>query len=204
VKALIFDFDGTLADSFETLLDIFEDIAKRPQKLTPAEVALLRGQNLRQIIKHLKVRRWQIPHMVLKAKKELSRRMGGIHLFPGTKQALIDLSKDSKIYILSTNSSENIHVLLKKNGLGKYIAAVYGDIGLRGKTVALKKLIKKEGLSRAECIYIGDETRDIEAARKAKVTSVGVTWGFNSAEAIKSAKSDIVIDKTRKLVRLAK
>lgn len=204
MRALIFDFDGTLADSFETLLSIFEDITKRDKKLTAAEIAELRGKSLKEIIKYLKIRRWQIPRLVLNAKKQLAIRMVDIHLFPGIKQAITELGKDNKIYILSTNSSDNIHLLLKKNKIDNYIAGVYGDIGLRGKSSALKKLIKKERLNRADCIYIGDEVRDIEAARKAKVASAGVTWGFNNPEAIRKANPDIVIEKTRKLVILAK
>jgi len=204
VKALIFDFDGTLADSFETMLSIFEEISKPEKKLTAVEIADLRGKSLKEIIKYLKIKRWQVPRLVLKAKKQLSVRMGGILLFPGVKQSLIKLGEDNKIYILSTNSSSNINLILKKNKIDQYIKRIYGDIGLRGKAPALKKLIKKEGLDRADCIYIGDEVRDIEAARKAKITSAGVTWGFNSPEAIRNANPDMVIEKTRKLVRLAK
>lgn len=204
MKALIFDFDGTLADSFETLLDIFEEVTKREQKLTIAEIADLRGKNLKEIIKYLKIKRWQIPRLLLKAKKQLSVRVEHIRLFPGVKQTLTELSRDNKIYILSTNSSDNIRLLLKKNKIDKYVAAVYGDIGLRSKSSALKKLINKEGLKRADCIYIGDEVRDIQAAKKAKVRSAGVTWGFNTTEAIRQAGPDIIINKTRKLTRLGK
>jgi HAD superfamily hydrolase (TIGR01549 family) len=130
--------------------------------------------------------------------------MTRIHLFPGVKQVLMELSKDNKIYILSTNSQVNIENFLRKNHLDGSITKVYGDIGLRGKTTALKKLIKREKLDKKDCVYIGDETRDIEAARKAKVKSTGVTWGFNNAEAIRDSKPDAVIDKVRKLTNLTK
>lgn len=204
MKTLIFDFDGTIADSFETFLVIFQDVTKRKIPLTQAEVIELRGKKLREIIKYLRIKKWQIPKLILKAKKELAGQMPKVHAFPGVKQAMAELSKDNQILILSTNSPENIAGFLKKNRMDGYVTRVYGNIGLRGKTAALKKLIKAEELSRTNCIYIGDETRDIEAARKAKVISVGVTWGFNNAEAIKAAKPDIVIEKTRKLAQLLK
>jgi len=202
VKTLIFDFDGTLADSFETLLSIFEEITKRENKLSASEIADLRGKSLKEIIRYLKIKRWQIPGLVLKAKKQLAVRIVSIHLFPGIKQALAELSRDNKIYILSTNSSANIRLLLEKNKADNYITGIYGDIGLRGKSSALKKMIKKEALKRSECIYIGDEVRDIDAARKAKIQSAGVTWGFNNPQAIKNAGPDIVVEKTRKLSKL--
>jgi phosphoglycolate phosphatase-like HAD superfamily hydrolase len=203
MKALIFDFDGTLADSFDTLLSIFEDITERESKLTPDEIADLRGKSLKEIIRYLKIKRWQIPRLVLKAKKQLAVRIVNIRLFPGVKQALTELSQENKIYILSTNSSNNIRLLLEKNKIDEIITGIYGDIGLRSKSSALKNLMKKEGLNRSECIYIGDEVRDIEAARKAKVKSAGVTWGFNNPDAIKMAKPDITIEKTRKLTKLS-
>lgn len=204
MKAIIFDFDGTLADSFEILLSIFEDITKRETRLTAGEIADLRGKSLKEIISYLKIKRWRIPRLVLKAKKQLAVRMVDIHLFPGIKQALAELSKENRIYILSTNSSDNIRSLLEKNKIDKIITGIYGDIGLRNKSSALKKLMKNEGLNQSECTYVGDEVRDIEAARKAKVRSAGVTWGFNNPEAIRKAGPDMIVEKTRKLVRLGK
>jgi len=201
VKTLIFDFDGTIADSFETLLAIFEEVTKRPAKLTAAEVNDLRGQSLKEIIRYLEIKHWRIPRLVLKAKRQLAVRMGYINLFPGMKQSLIRLSQNRQIYILSTNSSENIKLLLQKNGLDKYITRVYGDIGLRSKSSALKNLIRKEKLKRSDCIYIGDEVRDIEAAKKAKVASVAVAWGFNYPKALYAAEPDALANTPKDLVK---
>lgn len=191
MKTLIFDFDGTIADSFETLVSIFEGITARPQKLTAKEIGNLRGESLKDIIKYLKIRRWQLPRIILKAKRVVTLRMSEIKTFPGMPQALRLLNKKGcRMYILSTNSSENINLFLKNNALAGLFLHIYGDIGLRSKASALNKIIKKEKLSRKDCVYIGDEVRDIQAAKKAKITSVGVTWGFNNHAAIESAKPD--------------
>lgn len=203
MKTLIFDFDGTIADSFETLLAIFEEIHARPQRLTPQEVSQLRGESLKQIIKYLKVKRWRLPRLILKAKKLLGIRMKDIRTFQYLPQVIRQLHQEGhQIFILSTNSGVNIKGFLKNNKLDNCFDTIYGDIGLRSKSSALKKIIKKEKLNRADCVYIGDEVRDIEAARKAKVTSVGVTWGFNNAQAIKDAKPDIVAQKPKDLLKI--
>jgi phosphoglycolate phosphatase len=203
VKTLIFDFDGTIADSFETLLAIFGEIHARPQKLSPQEVEDLRGQSLKQIIKYLKIKRWLLPRLILKAKKLLGIKMKDIHAFQYLPQVLRQLHREGhQMFILSTNSEQNIALFLKNNKLDSCFTTVYGDIGLRSKSSAIKKIIKKEKLKRADCVYIGDEVRDIQAARKAKVTSVGVTWGFNNSSAIKNAQPDILAQKPKDLLKI--
>jgi phosphoglycolate phosphatase len=201
MKTLIFDFDGTIADSFETLLCVFEAVTDRKDKLTTKEIKLLRGQSLRKIIKYLKIRSWQIPHLIMRAKKLIGEKVKDIEPFADMPQVLSNLHKDGcYMYILSTNSAENIGVFLKKNKLDSYFTAIYGDIGLRSKSSAIKKIIKKEKLVRADCFYICDEVRDVEAAKKAGIKSVGVTWGFNYPNAIKSAKPDYVAGSPRDLL----
>lgn len=187
MKALIFDFDGTIADSFEIFLKIFEEITGR--QLTDEEITSLRGESLKSIIKYLQIRRWQIPRLVLKAKKLIAASRPAVKTFSGVPAMLVQLhSSGHPMFILSTNSSQSISEFLKKNRLENCFAGIYGDIGLRSKASALKRIIKKERLTQAECVYIGDEMRDIEAARKAGITSVGVTWGFNDSKAIALAR----------------
>ena len=88
--------------------------------------------------------------------------------FPGMSEVLKELNgRGYRMYILSTNSSANIEKFLKKHKIGSYFSKINGDIGLRSKSAALKKLMKKEDVKRSDCYYIGDETRDVEAAKKA-------------------------------------
>jgi phosphoglycolate phosphatase len=203
MKTLVFDFDGTIADSFETLLDVFEVITKRSEKLTQKEIEALRGQSLRAIIKHLKIRGWQIPRMVIKAKKLISLRIADIETFANMPGALAKLNrKGYKMYILSTNSAVNIEEFLNKNQLDGYFAAIYGDIGLRSKSSALNKIVKREKLDKSDCYYIGDEVRDVDAAKKAGVKSIGVTWGFNSPSAINNAAPDFIAEAPAELIKI--
>jgi HAD superfamily hydrolase (TIGR01549 family) len=203
VKTLIFDFDGTIADSFETILGIFEELHARPKKLTPGEIAMLRGEPIRKIMKYLKIRRILVPRLVVKAKRLLSVRMNDVHAFQYLPQIIRQLHRQGvPMYILSTNSQTNIEQFLKNNKLDGCFAKIYGNTGLFSKSSAIKKIVRRENLSRQECFYIGDEVRDIEAARNAKVTSVGVTWGFNNPQAIKSAKPDILVKKPKELLKI--
>jgi len=202
VKTLIFDFDGTIADSFESLLSVFENITARPQKLTAKEIKELRGSSLRQIIKFLKIKRWQIPSLMLKAKRQIAVKIIDIKTFEGMPRVLKELHENGyKMFILSTNSSENITKFLKVNHLDAYFYEIYGDIGLRSKSTALKKILKKESLNVSECFYIGDEVRDVEAAKKIGMKSIAVGWGFNYPAALKQAKPDHLSTKPKDLLK---
>jgi len=184
------------------LLGIFEEITGRPQKLTPKEVKELRGKSLGGIIKYLKIKRWQIPRMVLKAKKLIATRITTIQTFGGMAETLRQLAEvGHPMFILSTNSAENINTFLKNNNLDGWFAGVYGDIGLRSKSSALKKIMKKEKIKAVDCVYIGDEVRDVEAAKKAGVMSVAVGWGFNYSTALKLANPTAIAQSPKDLLK---
>ena len=57
-------------------------------------------------------------------------------------------------------------------------------VQLFGKQAKLKKVLKQSGTLPGEAICIGDEIRDIQAARKAKIPFGAVAWGFTKVEAL--------------------
>jgi phosphoglycolate phosphatase len=203
VKTLIFDFDGTIADSFETLLGTFEEITARPDKLTAREIQSLRGKSLKEVIKYLKIKRWQIPRLILQAKKLLAARIVNVKSFSGMPQALKQLHKTgAQMFILSTNNSKIIHQFLDQNNLDGLFVKVYGDIGLRSKSSALKKIMNKEKIKPSNCVYIGDEVRDVEAAKKAGVMPVAVAWGFNFPNALNQAQPAALAQAPKDLIKI--
>ena len=72
--------------------------------------------------------------------------------------------------------------------------------GIFGKDKAIKEVIKKYKFTANELIYIGDETRDIEAAKKSKVKVIAVGWGFNSPEVLIAHQPDFFVETPRELV----
>ena len=57
-------------------------------------------------------------------------------------------------------------------------------------------------VTKEECLYIGDSEVDVETARRAGLTSVGVSWGFRSREILQNAGADYIIDKPCELLKL--
>ncbi|HVQ44374.1 MAG TPA: HAD-IA family hydrolase [Candidatus Saccharimonadia bacterium] len=194
MKAIIFDFDGTIADSFDMFIEVMMVLLRRTQPLTAAQIEDLRQSSTREVIKKLGIKPWQIPRLMLKGRREMSARMERVQAFDGLPEALRELSSQYSLYILSTNSEENIATFLKKYQLGNNIDRIYGNIGLMGKAKGLKKLPQQASLDRADCVYVGDETRDIEAARQAGMSCIAVGWGYNGAEALRSFAPDALAE----------
>lgn len=113
----------------------------------------------------------------------MRRQMNTIVVFKGMEEVLERLHKAGvSMYIMSSNSPGNIRRLMEARGLSHYFEHVYGNVGIFGKAKRLRQIVKRNHLDVTRVVYVGDEGRDIEAAKRVGVKSVAVTWGFNSAE----------------------
>lgn len=196
-KAIAFDFDGTIADSFELFVEAFRKVApvKEPESI---DIEKLRGMSVKEVIKILGVKKWQIPKLVVDGRKEMANGVADLEVFPGIHDVLKQLKKSGdQMFILSSNSPENIRKCLEKNGLADYFEDIIGDIGLTAKKKAIKTLAK---MVDQELIYVGDEVRDVEAARKAGVKCIAVSWGFNTREALEKSGPEKIISEPKQLI----
>jgi phosphoglycolate phosphatase-like HAD superfamily hydrolase len=92
---------------------------------------------------------------------------------------------------------------LRANGVEHHFAFVIGYPRLFGKGKALRRILKADRLEPADVLYIGDEVRDVEAARKAGVAMAAVTWGFHAEPLLRANRPDYVVSDPRELLRVA-
>ena len=201
-KAIILDFDGTIADSSEIFIESLEAVLGREQRLSNQEIEELRKLSTKEIIRKLGIKKWQLPRILARGKTEVTRRIDRVKLFAGMPEVLTKLSKNQQLYILSSNSEANITKVLDRHDLSGYVTKIYGDIGLLGKAQGLKKLLKRENLKRTECVYVGDETRDLKASRKVKIDCVLVGWGYGDPDTLKSYNPSAFASKPQDLLKL--
>jgi phosphoglycolate phosphatase len=200
MKTLIFDFDGTIADSFSVLIEVFGQLVKNADRIGVNEIEELRGMSASQIVKRLKIKRWQIPRLVIRGRRALGLQIDTIQLIKDLGPVIRSLHHQGyRMFILSTNSSLNIQRFLKNNGLDDCFANVYGNAGVLSKTSALKKLMAKERLAAGDCLYIGDEIRDITAASKAGLKYVAVSWGYNTKQSLQAQNPMKLVDTPKQL-----
>jgi len=184
MKTLIFDFDGTLADSFELALEIAHELMDLGQ-LDGAEIARLRGMPPAKIMRELHIPLTRVPRLLIKGRQKMHTRIAEVHPFPGIPDTVRKLHADGyHLLVMSSNSERNVRTFLRANDLELYFDGVYGGAAIFNKSSALRKVLRRNRLDAADCFYIGDEVRDVIAAAKTGVEPVAVAWGYQTAEAL--------------------
>lgn len=205
MKAVIFDFDGTIADSLAAFIKVFEDITNRPKPFTASEIEELQHKDMLQIALELNIPKWKIPWLIFRGRRMFRDHMGSVRVHPGISSILADLqARGVPLYVLSSNSKENVEQYLRDHHLEGYFSAIYGDAGLLGKARSLSRLFKKEGIQPTGSWYIGDETRDIVGAHAAGLKVISVSWGYNSRQALLDKEPDILVDTPAQLATALK
>jgi len=204
-KAIIFDFDGTIADTVDALVSIANRLAEEFGyiPITPKELALLKNLNSREIIKYSGISIFKIPFLVKKVKTELKKKIPELKPIPGIKEALIVLKNEgNRLGIITSNSQENVTEFLKANDLDNLFDFIYSGVTIFGKTTIINNVLKQQQIKLQEVIYVGDETRDIEASKKANIKVIAVAWGFNSPEVLARQNPDFLAHQPRELLEI--
>jgi phosphoglycolate phosphatase len=199
---VIFDFDGTLADSGDWFLGIADDLAERFKfrRVDPQEVESLRGQSSRAVIKYLGIPRWKIPAIARHLHAKLAEQAHKIALFDGVP-AMIETLHDAgvRLALVTSNSEVNARAIL-----GKKIAARFSDFecgaSLFGKARLFRRVLKRSRLPIEAAICIGDETRDMIAAAKVGITAGAVLWGYANRNALAACEPQYFFDSPAQVV----
>lgn len=180
---IVFDFDGTLADSWLRAVAIFKRIGPGLGLKPFEDEAAARAMPTRQFLKAIGVTFWKLPKLMRAFHAAAAEDAADLKLFSGWPPVLAELAgRGHALGILSSNSESNIRATLKANGVESAFAFVVGYPKLFGKAKALRKIIRQRKMDRANVLYVGDEVRDIEAAKKAKVAVAACAWGFHATE----------------------
>lgn len=193
---VVFDFDGTLADSFPWFAGILNEVADRYRfrRVASDETEMLRGLDARAIIRHLGIPPWKLP-LVTRHMHGLARRdIGQIRIFPGISAMLADLAESGiRVGIVSSNGEANIRTVLG-NARASRIDHYACGASLFGKGRRLRVLIRETGFAPADAIYIGDEIRDAAAAQAAGCAFGAVVWGYTRSEALERCNPALIFD----------
>lgn len=203
-KVIIFDFDGTLADSIDVLLNITNRLSAEFgfKSATKEELAQLSNLTSWQILKYSGISIFKFPVLIAKLKAELQSEIPGIKLFPGIKEVLLELkSLGFQLGIITSNSRENVLASLENNGLQNIFKFIYSGTTF-GKHKVINRWLKKEKIAPEEVVYVGDEIRDIEAAKRTGIKIIAVGWGFNSQQALAAYHPDFSIDRPQELIEI--
>ncbi len=146
-KLVIFDFDGTLADSFPWFVQVFDTIAERSRykRLAEHEGALLRGMSARQIMQHLGIPAWKLPLIARHARILSKRDRAQIALFPGVDTMLAELTAAGiQLAVVSSNSEETVRHVLGPENTARITYYACGS-SVFGKQAHVRRVLKRSG-----------------------------------------------------------
>lgn len=183
---MAFDFDGTIADSFAVFSRVYEDVATRYGLRRPEahEIAELRALPTRVVLERLAVPTWQLPSLLRFARARMASHASEIRCVPGMPALLQSLaSRGVIVAVVSSNREAMVRAVLGAS-VSECVAAFRCGVGLFGKAARLRGLRRQFGDPAA---FVGDEERDVAAARAARMQAIAVTWGYASAPALRDA-----------------
>lgn len=197
-RLAIFDFDGTLADSGGWFLSLVDEIADRfgLRRVSQDEVEMLRGRSAREVMHYVGLSRWRLPAVARWVQARFAAEAEQIALFPGVPELLAHLDAAGVTLALVTSNSRDNACRVLGPDLAARMRFIEGGASLFGKAPKFKRVLRRAGLAPSAAIAIGDETRDVAAARAVGVASGVVTWGYARADALLAMRPDLVFDST--------
>lgn len=203
MKYILFDFDGTLANSAQVYIDAWNSFADK-YKYLPITIDDL--AEIQHLDNYSKAKKFHFPMYKLsiilpKIYSYFNEHAHEVPLFNGVKEMLETLSsKGYKIIILSSNEKKNIESVLKREDI-RTVSEILSSKKLFGKDKVIKKFMKQHKLEPKQLLYVGDELRDIQACNKLGVPFMWVSWGLDGYELIEKENPTYIANTPEDIVK---
>jgi len=203
-QLVIFDFDGTLADTYPWFLSIFDELAEHYHlpRLEKSALEALRKVDIQNISREYKISFVKMARMGTHLKRKMASQIEHIPLVTGM-QTVIDRLHEMgvKMAVVSSNAEENVRQVLGTNNAA-YFDAFECGVSLLGKRAKFEKILRQTGTSADQTLSLGDEVRDLKASRQSGLTFGAVTWGYADAETLQSHKPDALFNRPEEILTL--
>jgi phosphoglycolate phosphatase len=201
-RLVILDFDGTLADSWPWLVGALADTAQHfgLPPIVPAKAEALRGEDSHAALKALGVPAWRLPRLG-RHLRHLAAAAPAPALFPGIPALLHRLAGAGlTLAIASSNSATQIRRTLGPE-LMALVAHEAVEASLFGKAARFRRILRASCIPATAAIAIGDESRDIAAARRAGIAAGAVGWGYAKPSLLAAQRPDALFDSPEDIAR---
>jgi phosphoglycolate phosphatase len=189
---VIFDFDGTIADTYPWFISVFGDLAKKYKlpPVEPADLERLRSLEIRQILKEYNVPFWKMVMIGNHLKKMMSSQIDQISMVDGMSAVIATLANQGiKLAVVTSNAETNVRRLLGAQTM-TYFEHIESGVSMFGKKSKFQKILKKTGIPANQTLSIGDEVRDLKSAHDAKILFGAVSWGYTAIQTLQMHQPD--------------
>lgn len=185
---VIFDSDGTLADTLPWMRSVFNELADEHgfRRVEPEEYHQFRDLYGRELLRALGLPLWKLPRVIAGMRRRMAQRVEPFQLFPEISSTLHQLATAGiRLAIVSSNSRGNVERILGSRNVSLIHHWACGA-SVFGKAAKIRSVLRASRTPPHRALYIGDEIRDAVACREAGVPFGAVTWGQHSLEALRA------------------
>ena len=129
-----------------------------------------------------------------------------VRAFEGIPEALQEAKKRGIFLAVVSNKphARTLDVVQKLfgNALFDVVIGQREGIAKKPNPVGVLEAAKQFGVKPEECMYIGDTNVDMETGHRAGVFTVGVVWGFRDREELEANKADYIVEEPKELLAL--
>ena len=212
IKLIVFDFDGTLADTREIILQTNQEVQRRMHYpvCDPETIMATVGLPLQECILTMypDLPREVLPEWVKVYREVFDSLKGTIvpTLFPEVRETLAELCRQGRrCTVASSRGSVSLNDFLREMGIAPYISYVLGaeDVTLaKPNPEPVLKTLRDMSVSASETLVVGDMPVDIMMGAGAKALTCGVSYGNSDSAALQAAGADFVIDDFSELLSI--
>lgn len=187
VSTIVFDFDGTVADTMGVLSDAAVDVLIEKYDMTPevawqayrATTGMDFASQMEQIFPQ-DPRNLEVVQRFEAAKPAL---IDGCSLFPGTIHTIEHLKRlEIAVFICSSTTAEIVQRFCARTGLADLVDRIYGLKPGLSKLAQLQKVLTATTANRRHIMFVGDSIHDAELAQTTGIRFAGVSHLFTDEE----------------------
>jgi len=192
-KAFIFDWSGTLSDSFHLFCKVCDLM------FTGFGVKTISQAEIRSSFNNPYMKFWNkyLPELTKEQQDILYSKyihqVGEADVYKNSKEIISYLYDHGyEIFVISSDWNSKLLPEIEKSGFSELITKVIGET--HEKQDAIISLINDFSLDKEQTFYVGDTSGDVEAGKFAGVKTIGAAWGFQDRDKLAQAKPDFLMD----------
>ncbi len=194
-KAILFDFDGVLANTLEHAFRIHQLL--NPLFLWDEFVKMSDGNFHAEYRKKVATSNHVHPENY---PEEYNKQLSQMTLEEQLAVLVKHLAREYTLFVVSSTRSLYIREFFKKEQVISCFSDILGADIHESKVVKIQSILHKEDIRPEHCVFITDTTGDIKEARACGVASIGVSWGLHKRERLQRENPITVVDTPEELL----